>query len=261
MTPPRALALHAHPDDIEFMMAGTLSLLRKAGYETHYMNVADGCCGSMTEDRAATALRRLAEAREAAETLGAVFHPPIAHDLEIMYDVPTLRRLGAVMRDINPTILLVPAPADYMEDHMNACRLAVTAAFSKGMPNYLTDPPRPAAAGPVTVYHALPWGLKDPLGGDVKASAYVDVASEMEVKRAALACHRSQKDWLDQTQGIDSYLHVLDDIARTMGRQSGRFEYAEGWRKRLHLGFCAEDANPLCDALGAAYMEPLDIPY
>jgi len=31
---------------------------------------------------------------------------------------------------------------------------------------------------------------------------------------------------------------------------SGRFEYAEGWRRHLHLGFCAETADPLTDALG-----------
>ena len=31
---------------------------------------------------------------------------------------------------------------------------------------------------------------------------------------------------------------------------SGRFEYAEGWRKHLHLGFCSADADPLAAALG-----------
>ena len=41
-----AFAVAAHPDDIEFVMAGTLILLRRAGYELHYMNIANGCCGS-----------------------------------------------------------------------------------------------------------------------------------------------------------------------------------------------------------------------
>ena len=36
----------AHPDDIEFVMAGTLIRLGQAGYELHYMNIANGCCGS-----------------------------------------------------------------------------------------------------------------------------------------------------------------------------------------------------------------------
>ena len=34
------------PDDIEFMMAGTLFRLKEAGCEIHYMNVANGCCGT-----------------------------------------------------------------------------------------------------------------------------------------------------------------------------------------------------------------------
>jgi LmbE family N-acetylglucosaminyl deacetylase len=41
-----ALAIAAHPDDIEFMMAGTLILLKHAGYDIHYMNVATGSCGT-----------------------------------------------------------------------------------------------------------------------------------------------------------------------------------------------------------------------
>jgi hypothetical protein len=42
----KAFAIAAHPDDIEFMMAGTLLLLKRAGYEIHYMNVANGSCGT-----------------------------------------------------------------------------------------------------------------------------------------------------------------------------------------------------------------------
>ena len=44
----RAMAIAAHPDDIEFMMAGTLILLKESGYEIHYMTLSDGNCGSMT---------------------------------------------------------------------------------------------------------------------------------------------------------------------------------------------------------------------
>ena len=41
-----AMAIAAHPDDIEFLMAGTLRLLAEAGWETHYLTVANGSCGS-----------------------------------------------------------------------------------------------------------------------------------------------------------------------------------------------------------------------
>jgi N-acetylglucosamine malate deacetylase 1 len=35
-----------------------------------------------------------------------------------------------------------------------------------------------------------------------------------------------------------------------VGAMSGRFEYAEGWRRHLHLGFCSELADPLPAVLG-----------
>jgi hypothetical protein len=54
--------------------------------------------------------------------------------------------------------------------------------------------------------------------------------------RRVLAAHASQKAWLDATQGMDSYLDAADEMAREVGRMSGRFEYAEGWRRHLHLG-------------------------
>ena len=64
-----------------------------------------------------------------------------------------------------------------------------------------------------------------------------------------LALHASQKEWLDESQGMDSYLMAMEGASRKVGEMSGRFAYAEGWQRRLHLGFCAEDADPLAEAL------------
>lgn len=66
-----------------------------------------------------------------------------------------------------------------------------------------------------------------------------------------LAQHRSQKDWLDASQGIDSYLSHMETLSRAMGQLSGRFEFAEGWTRHLPLGYCAEDADPLRAVLGS----------
>lgn len=245
----RAFAVVAHPDDIEFMMAGTLLLLRDAGYEIHYMTVANGNCGSVVMDAATTARTRRAEAMAACARAGAVYHEPICDDLEIFYERSSLRRMAAVMREVAPEILLTHPPQDYMEDHMNAGRLAVTAAFARGMPNYPVEPPRPPVEQPVTVYHALPYGLRDGVGRRVRAEMYVDVESVLAEKRAMLAEHRSQKEWLDASQGIDSYLHHMEEMSAAVGRLSGRFAYAEGWTRHLALGFCTEDADPLAEAL------------
>ncbi len=56
-----ALAIAAHPDDIEFMMAGTLLRLEERGWEIHYFNLSTGNCGSLRHNAATTRLR-LAEA-------------------------------------------------------------------------------------------------------------------------------------------------------------------------------------------------------
>jgi LmbE family N-acetylglucosaminyl deacetylase len=169
---PAALATVAHPDDIEFHAAGTLLLLREAGWAIHYLNVADGDCGSMTMSREETSRIRAREARTAAGILGAEFHESLATDLLIFYEERLLRRVAAVVRRARPRIVLTHSPEDSMEDH-----------------------------------------------------------------------------WLDASQGMDSYLDAGDEMSRRVGRMSGRFEHAEGWRRHLHLGFSASEQDPLADAL------------
>lgn len=244
-----AFAIAAHPDDIEFFMSGTLMLLRDAGFEIHYLNLANGCCGTTEYDAATIARMRRDEARAAAASIGAVFHESICNDLEIFYDRPTLVKLASVVRQVAPRIVLTHSPADYMEDHTNTCRLAVTATFARGMPNFPVDPPQEIVSLPVTVYHAQPYSHHDPLGRRVTPDFWVDVSDVVERKVAMLARHVSQKNWLDKSQGHDSYLQTLRDLDAEGGRCSGRFAFAEGWRRHLHLGFCSPIDDPLRDAL------------
>lgn len=244
-----ALAIAAHPDDIEFLMSGTLMLLRTNGYEIHYWNLANGCCGSSKYDAATIARIRREEAMAAAKAIGAVFHESICNDLEIFYDKPTLAKVAAVMREVAPEILLTHSPVDYMEDHTNACRLAVTAAFVRGMPNFPTDPPRPAVTNNVTVYHAQPYSHHEPLGRLVEPEIVVDTTDLIELKKKMLAKHATQKQWLDESQGLNSYLDTMAELDAEVGRMSSIFKFAEGWRRHLHLGFCGPKDNPLVDAL------------
>ena len=250
----RALAIAAHPDDIEFMMAGTLCLLREAGWEIHYLNISTGNLGSLKGSAAASARTRREDARAAATLLGAVWHAPFCSDLGIFYDTPTLRRLCATVRDVAPTIILTHSPQDYMEDHVNTARLAVTAAFSRGVPNYRSTPPRAPVSTGVTIYHASPHGLRDALRRRVHPGAFANTASVHEQKRAALTRHASQRQWLDASQGMNNYIRTMDEFSREVGTLSRKFGHAEGWRRHSHWGFCAEDADPLADALGRKYL-------
>ncbi len=244
-----AIAVAAHPDDVEFLMGGTLLLLKQAGWETHYLNVSSGNCGSQKTDAAETARVRGEEAKQAAGLLGATWHGGFSHDLEILYDLGHLRKLAAIVRGVAPDVVLTHAPQDYMEDHVNVCRLAVTAAFTHSMPNFETDPPTEPPFKEVALYHAMPYGLRDPLRKRVAAGLYVDVAGVADEKLAALSAHESQRSWLDASQGLDSYLARMEELDREVGRLSERYERAEGWRRHHHPGFSSEDVDPLADAL------------
>jgi LmbE family N-acetylglucosaminyl deacetylase len=249
MTKPSVLAIAAHPDDIEFVMAGTLLQLAKRGWQVHYFNLADGCCGSKTLDRQQCAATRLREAQAAAAMIPATFHPPICQDLDIFYTRETLAKVAAVVRQAKPQIVLTHALVDYMEDHQNAARLAVGGAFCRGMPNYVTTPPIATYDDQVAVYHAQPHGNRTPLGEVVVPTHFVDVTELISTKRELLAAHATQNQWLDDTQHISSYLATMEELNSEVGTLSGAFVLAEGWRQHIHLGLSGVGFDPLKDAL------------
>jgi len=260
-----AIAIAAHPDDIEMMMAGTLLLLKQAGYEIHYMNLSVGNCGTTEYATEDITRMRVDEAKQAAEIIGAHFHPPFCNDLEILYDVATLRRVAAVIREVKPTIVLTHSPEDYMEDHINTCRLAVTASFARGMRNFESQPPRPFDNYDCTIYHALPHTLRDNFRRRIVPGAFVNTASVHGIKLEALKAHKSQQSWLDTSQKMNSYLQTMEDVSLQVGAMTGIFTHAEGWRRHLHVGFCGPHDDPLKDLgddylINAAYEKSLTQP-
>ena len=89
------LAIGCHPDDIEFLMSGTLFHLKGEGCELHYMNVANGSCGSTSMSAEKTVSLRASEAKAAADHLG-------AEQNEI-----GMRAFGALEHELGPVPLLV----------------------------------------------------------------------------------------------------------------------------------------------------------
>lgn len=246
-----ALAIGAHPDDVEFMMAGTLTLLKEAGYEPHILTVANGSCGTAEHSRENIIALRRVEAENAARVIGAVYHPGLVDDIMIYYEDKLLRQVTAIVREVKPEIVLVPSPNDYMEDHQNTSRLAVSACFCRIMRNFISDPPMEPIGNDVYLYHANPWGNRDGLRHVVVPDEFVDVSEVIGTKVEMLRCHATQKNWLDVSQGLDSYIITMKDICRDMARMSGAdFEYAEGFRRHLHGGLSAKDVDRLQEVLG-----------
>ena len=245
-------AVAAHPDDIEFNMAGTLSLLAKAGFEPHMMNLSRSSLDSNELPESEIASIRRQEAERSAAVIDAIYHPPIADDLLILYDERLLREMVAVVREIRPTIVLLPSLNDYMEDHTNTARLVVTACFSRAMRHFRSIPPRDACEQDVCLYHAQPHLNRDGMRQLVVPSLFVNVTDEVDTKRTMLGCHESQRQWLDETQGLDDYLESMRHSAAEVAQMSGQtgWEYAEGFRQHSHIGFSAIDRDLLTEVLG-----------
>lgn len=247
------LAIGAHADDVEFNMAGTLCLLKEVGFELHIMTLAHCDLDSNELSRQEMARIRRQEAERSAEVIGGVYHPSMVPDLMVFYEDGLLRKVASVIREVRPTIVLLPSLEDYMEDHTNTARLAVTACFSRGMRNYLTDPPRDPVDHDVFLYHAQPHLNRDQMGNFIVPEIFVDIERVMETKLAMLRCYESQLAWLQETQGMDDFLEAMRSTCSELAEKSGipALSFAEGFRKHSHVGFSAKDDDPLTDVLGA----------
>ncbi|MHB8997783.1 MAG: PIG-L deacetylase family protein [Armatimonadota bacterium] len=247
-----ALAVGAHPDDVEFMMAGTLAALGDAGYELHIFTIGNGNCGTAVYDHNEICRLRAAEGHSAASVIGATYHEGLVNDIEIFYDEKTLRRVTALVRDLSPEIVLTQSPNDYMEDHTNTCRLMVTACFCRGMRNWQSNPALGPTSQDVFLYHANPHSNHDGMRNLVVPSLYIDIADKIDVKEEMLRRHVTQKEWLDTSQGMDSYLITMREICQQIGQMAPQpLPYAEGFRQHLHLGLSGEDTDKLAEVLAA----------
>jgi LmbE family N-acetylglucosaminyl deacetylase len=248
---PTVFAVAAHPDDIEFNMAGTLALLSKAGYEPHMMNLSRSNLDSNELSESEITQVRRDEAENSASVINAHCHPPIADDLLIFYEERLLRQMVAVIREIRPSIVLLPSLNDYMEDHTNTARLVVTACFSRAMRHFRSLPPREATDQDVFLYHAQPHLNRDGMRERVQPTLFINISSVMDTKLKMLGCHESQRRWLDETQGLDDYLQSMQHSSAEVATMSGQpdWEYAEGFRQHSHQGFSAVDRDLLSEVL------------
>ena len=149
------------------------------------------------------------------------------------------------MRKIQPDIVLIPSLKDYMEDHMNTARIAVSAAFALPMINFSAIPPIKPVSKEIALYHAMPYGLHDGLSEKIKPHFYIDISKVIDKKEAMLACHESQRIWLDKSQKQDSYLQTARDMSKQMGIDSKKYEFAEGWIRHNPLGYSSKEFAPL----------------
>jgi LmbE family N-acetylglucosaminyl deacetylase len=193
--PQRALAIGAHPDDVEFGAAATLAKWAAAGCEVHLLVCTDGSKGTWDHgaDPDEIATRREHEQREAAARLGVAGVRFLGRvDGELTHDVGTRAAVCEVLRSTRPDVVLGHDPwhtTRIHPDHRHAGLLTLEGIVTARDPHFHPEqglaPHRPSAA----------------LLFETESVDHVEaVEGFVDDKLAALLCHRSQ--WRS-TMGID----------------------------------------------------------
>jgi LmbE family N-acetylglucosaminyl deacetylase len=244
------LSVLAHPDDAEFLCAGTIArLVREHGYQAHFATLTPGDCGSAELAPEEISRIRRAEGARAAAVLGATYHCLEERDLLVFYHERPLERVTRLLRQVRPQIVLTHSPADYMLDHEMTSALARAAVFAAPVPNFLRDRghPPPLEHSP-HLYYCDPIEGKDSLGRAVPPGFCIDVSGVVELKAHMLTCHASQREWLLKHHGMDQYVQAMRDWGARRGQPFG-VVCAEGFRQ--HLGHSYPQDNVLGGLLGA----------
>lgn len=191
-----AVAVGAHPDDIEFGSGGTLAKWAAAGGVTHHVVLTDGSKGTWDADddlHALVATRQL-EQRAAAEVLGSRSVTFLGYvDGELESGLEQRRALCAALRQLRPDVVLGHDPWRRYRlhpDHRHAGWLTVDAVVAARDPAFFPDLRLPAHR-PSTLL------LFEPDEPD----HVEDIASTIEAKVDALLAHRSQHR---TTMGMDA---------------------------------------------------------
>ena len=228
--PASALAIAAHPDDVEFGAGGTLARWAADGCVVHHLVLTDGSKGTWDVDVDVPALvtTRQAEQRAAAAALGATGEVRFLGrvDGELEADVHTRLLVARVVRELQPEVVLGHDPWRRYRlhpDHRAAGWLVCDGVVAAREPHVRIDGLdawRPSAL--------LLWEADAP-------DVLVDVSAFTDAKLAALLAHTSQ---LRSTMDIDDpddgdaiarfRRRVLDRLAE-WGRQAG-VPFAEAFK-------------------------------
>lgn len=188
--PTSALAIGAHPDDVEFGCGATLAKWAAAGCVVHHLVCTDGSKGTWDPhaDVAELAARRQAEQREAARRLAGERAGTVVFlgyvDGELDSDLTARARVARVIRELRPDVVLGHDPWKRYRihpDHRHAGLLACEGVVAARDPHFFPE---------LGVPHHRPSRL---LLFEADAPDHLeDVTGWVESKLAALEAHTSQ---------------------------------------------------------------------
>lgn len=189
-TPTSALAIGAHPDDVEFGCGGLLAKWAAAGCVVHHLVCTDGSKGTWDPDVDVVALasRRQDEQREAARRLSGSNAGEVRFlgrvDGELDSDLATRGEVARIIRELRPQVVLGHDPWKRYRlhpDHRHAGLLACEGIVAARDPHFFRDH---------GIEHHRPDSL---LLWEADAPDHAEDVSEfVDAKLDALAAHESQ---------------------------------------------------------------------
>ncbi len=236
LTPPAsALAIGAHPDDVEFGCGGLLAKWAAAGCTVHHLVCTDGSKGTWdaAADTDALAARRQDEQREAARRLSGPSTGEVRFlgrvDGELDSDLPTRREVARVIRELRPDVVLGHDPWKRYRlhpDHRHAGLLACEGVVAARDPHFFPE---------LGLTHHRPNALM--LFEADEANHVEDVSTSTERKLDALLAHESQ---------FESTMHAADETDLESFRVRVRDRLADLGRP---YGYAAAEVFHLIDDL------------
>ena len=210
--PARVLSIHAHPDDQEFTVGGTLAKWTRAGSSIVTVCITSGNAGSNEHTppsmtRAALAPIREQEQRDACAVLGISEVLFLGYEDGMLEPSIALRRdLTRIIRRYRPDAVVCGDPtvrfygATYMNhpDHRAAADAALDAVF----PSAETRLIFPELLGEGLAPHKVPAVF---IHGSERPDTFIDIADVLDVKLAALKQHKSQMGQWDPTEMITAW--------------------------------------------------------
>jgi LmbE family N-acetylglucosaminyl deacetylase len=228
--PRRVLSIHAHPDDQEFTVAGTLAKWARAGSEIVTVCITNGDAGSNDSTPADMTRERLAEIRRdeqraACRVLGIAHVEFLGYEDGVLQPTIALRRdLTRLLRRHRPDAVVCGDPTvrfygnRYMNhpDHRVAADVALDAVFPSSETRFIFAELLDEGLPPHHVRAV--W-----LHGSDAPDTFVDIADVLDVKLRALREHRSQMGPWDPAEFITGW-------AREQGARR-RLRAAEAFRR------------------------------
>ena len=207
--PPRVLSIHAHPDDQEFTVAGTLAKWAKAGSSIVTVCITSGNAGSnestppdMTREKLVPI--REDEQRQACRVLGISEVVFLGYEDGVLQpSIPLRRDLTRLIRRHRPDAVVCGDPtvrfygSTYLNhpDHRAAADVALDAVFPSAetrliFPELLDEGLEPHHVKAVYIH------------GSTRPDTFIDIEAFLDIKVAALREHKSQMGKWDPAEMI-----------------------------------------------------------